>query len=250
MDKDRLKVLIVDDEKDARHLIRHYLKDIPQIALIEEAANVEDALFKVIHFTPDLIFLDILMPGRDGTELMELLKKRELHCYVVVVSGTEDSAILAIKNNVYEFLLKPVKKEDIEKSIDNFLKKSNVSLKEKLLWILKEMDDGLKISISSSNSYILVDPVDIVYCEAYGPYTTLHLENGTTEIANNYLGMLEKNLSDKRFYRISRSYLINLNKLLKINIGDYTCTLVCSKKKIKIKGTKKQLKILSEMDFE
>lgn len=250
MDKKRLKVLIVDDEKDARHLIRHYLKGIPRIALIEEAANVEEALFKVIHFAPDLIFLDILMSGRDGTELLELLKKKELHCHVVVVSGAEDSAISAIKNNVYEFLLKPVKKEDIEKVIDNFLNKINVSLDEKLIRILKEMDDGLKISLSSTNSYIIIDPVDIVYCEAYGAYTILYLENGTKEIANNYLGMIENKLSDRRFYRVSRSYMINLDKLLKINTSDHTCTLVYGKKKIKIKGSEKRLKILSEMDFE
>jgi DNA-binding LytR/AlgR family response regulator len=181
---------------------------------------------------------------------MELIKKRELPSHVVVVSGAEDSAISAIKNNVYDYFLKPVKIEDLEKFINKFLEKRNVSLDEKLIGILKKIDDGQKMRLSTTNSYVLIDPADIVYCEADGSYTNLYLENGTRETANNYLGMIEKRLSVQRFFRVSRSYLINLNKLLKINRGDCTCMLVCGKKKIKIKGSKKQLKILSEMDLE
>lgn len=250
MDNDLLKVLIVDDEKDARHLIRHYLKSNPHIGAIEESENVEDALLKTISFAPDLVFLDILMPGRNGTELMEFIKERKLPSHVVVVSGNEDSAISAIKNNVYDYFLKPFKPEDLEKFITKFLEKRNVSIDQKLMGILKKIDDGQRMRLSTTNSYVLIDPADIVYCEADGSYTNLYLENGTRETANNYLGMVEKRLSVHRFFRVSRSYLINLNKLLNINRGDCTCMLVCGKKKIKIKGSKKQLKILSEMDLE
>jgi len=249
MDSDLLKVLIVDDDKDARHLICHYLKSIPHIGAIEESENVEDALFKTISFAPDLIFLDIMMPGRNGTELMELIEKRELPSHVVVVSGAEDWAISAIKNSVYDFFLKPAKKEDLERFINKFLEKRNAGVDKNLNHILTTIDDGQKIRLSSINSYVLVDPLEIVYCEAEGSYTHLYLENGTREMANSYLGMIEKRFSGLRFFRISRSYLINLNKLLKINRGDDTCILVAGKKKIKIKGSKKQLKILSELDF-
>ena len=249
MDSDLLKVLIVDDDKDARHLICHYLKSIPHIGAIEESENVEDALFKTISFAPDLIFLDIMMPGRNGTELMELIEKRELPSHVVVVSGAEDWAISAIKNSVYDFFLKPAKKEDLERFINKFLEKRNAGVDKNLNHILTTIDDGQKIRLSSINSYVLVDPLEIVYCEAEGSYTHLYLENGTREMANSYLGMIEKRFSGLQFFRISRSYLINLNKLLKINRGDDTCILVAGKKKIKIKGSKKQLKILSELDF-
>lgn len=250
MERDRLKVLIIDDEKDARHLLCHYLKSIPHVAVVEESACVEDALFKIVGLSPDMIFLDMMRPGRNGTELMELLERRELPCHVVVVSGDQDSAIPAIKNNVYDFLLKPVTKEDIEKIIDKYLAKRNVSLDEKLIRMLKKVEDGQKIRLSSANSHILIDPADIVYCEADGSYTTIYLENGAREMANNYLGMIEKRLSSQRFYRISRSYLINLAKLSKINKGDHTCILVYGQKKIKLQGSKKQLKILGKMNFE
>lgn len=245
MDSGLLKVLIVDDEKDARHLIRHYLQNISQVRAIEESDNVEEALFKTISFAPDLIFLDIIMPGRSGIELMELIEKRQLPTHIVVVSGAEDYVIRAIKSSVYDFLLKPAKKEDIEKSIDKFLKKRNAAVNRNEM-----VDERLKIRLSSINNYVLIDPNEIVYCEAEGSYTCFHMEDGTKETANSYLGMIEQRFSALRFFRISRSYLINLNKLLKINRGDCTCILISNKKKIKIRGSKKQLKLLSELDFE
>lgn len=249
MERNRLKVLIVDDEKDASHLLLNYLKGIPHIAAVEESASIEDALFKTMSLSPDMIFLDMAISGQKGTEFMKALVKSELSCHLVIVSGDRNAAIPAIKNNVYDFLLKPVKKENIEKIIDKFLKKKQNRFDKKLTWLLKEVDSG-QIRISSTNNHILIDPVDIVYCEADGAYTTIYLENGTREIANTYLGILEKKLSSTRFFRISRSYLINLERLSKIDKNDYTCILTNGKKKIKLPGSMKLLKILCEMDLE
>ncbi len=249
MDSNLLKVLIVDDEKDARRLIRFYLENIPDIGLIEESETIEDALFKTFRIAPDLIFLNILMPGGDGAELLELIEKRKLNSHIVV-SGTEESAIRAIKNHLYEFLLSPVKQEDITGFIAKFLEQRKASLNEKMINILTRIDDGQKIRLSSTNSYVIIAPSDIVYCEAEGSYTVLYMENGTKEIVNNYLGSIEKNLSGRRFFRIGRSYLINLDKLSKINRGDHTCTLEFRDRKVKMKVSRTQIKILSEMDFE
>jgi len=250
MERNGIKVLIVDDEKDARRLISRYLKGNPDIEAVEESPGVEDALFKVVSMSPDLIFLDMMMPGRNGTELMELLKKRGLDCHVVVISGDRDSAIGAIKNNVYDFLLKPVSKEDIKKVIDKFLAKKTVSFDQKLTRVLENLDDGKVIRLSTTTSHVVINPVEIVYCKAEGSYTTIYLEDGRKEMANDNLGMFEKKLPGMPFYRVSRSYLINLHKLAKIDKADRSCILICGKKKIRIQGAKKQLKILSEMDFE
>ncbi len=123
MEGEDLKVLIVDDEEPSRRLLRHHLKKMPEVRVIEESPSVENALFKIMEFAPDILFLDIVMPGRNGTELMELLRDKEMNCHVVVVSGAEESAILAIKNSVYDFLLKPFLKEDLETVMRRYLKK-------------------------------------------------------------------------------------------------------------------------------
>jgi two-component system LytT family response regulator len=251
MDNDLIKVLIVDDEKEARQLLIHYLKRMPHIiGTIEESENVEDAVYKTISFMPDLILLDILMPGRKGTELMELVEKRELPSHVVVISGSEEPAISAIKSGVYDFLLKPVKKEELEGVINKFLGKRNAGPGKKLSLALQKIDNKQRIRLSTTNSHILFDPDEIVYCEAYGAYTFIYTENGEKELSNNYLGMIEKSFSGLRFFRISRSYLINRDKLLEINRPESTCILASGDKKIKIKGSWKSLKILSELDVE
>ncbi len=249
MERDRLKVLIVDEEQDASHLLFDYLKSISHIGTIEESAGIEDACYQVVSLLPDIIFLDMKNAGEKGMELLELLARDDLSCHLVIVSEDQNSAIPAIKNNVYDFLLKPLKKNDIERIIDKFLKTNHHRFDKKLTWFLKEVDSG-QILITTTYNHILIDPSDIVYCEADGVYTLIHLENGQREVANRYLGILEKGLSGQRFYRIGRSYLINLDKLLKINKGDYTCILRCGKKKIRLQGSRKQVRILCEMDLE
>lgn len=245
-----LKVLIVDEEEPFRRLLRHHLKKMPEVRVIKESSSVEDALFKIMEFAPDILFLDIVMPGRNGTGLMELLRDKEMNCHVVVVSGAEDSAILAIKNSVYDFLRKPFLKEDLEIIMSRYLNKRMNSRGRKLDHILEQMDDYLKIRLSTSNDYLLLNPSDVAYCEAGGSYTIICLDNGAREVANNYLGMIERKLSDKRFFRISRSHLINLDRLLKVSRNDHCCTLAFGDKKVKLKVSMKQLKALSELDFD
>ena len=104
MKKNNLKVLVVDDEQDARDILKYYLQEIPDIGSIEEASNAEEALFKYIDFGPDLVFLDIMMPGRNGDELIELLKRKEPNCHIIIVSAHKESAIMAIQNSVYDFV--------------------------------------------------------------------------------------------------------------------------------------------------
>lgn len=249
MEGEDLKVLIVYDEEPSRRLLRHHLKKMPEVRVIEESPSVENALFKIMEFAPDILFLDIVMPGRNGTELMELLRDKEMNCHVVVVSGAEESAILAIKNSVYDFLLKPFLKEDLETVMRRYLNKRMNSRGRKLDHILEQMDDYLKIRLSTSNDYLLLNPSDVAYCEAGGSYTIICLNSGAKEIANNYLGMIERKLSGKRFFRISRSHLINLDKLLKVSRNDHSCTLAFGDKKVKLKVSLKQLKALSELDF-
>lgn len=248
MERDRLHVLIVDEEQDARHVLIGLFKGISVIGVVEESESIDEALFKIMDGSPDIIFLDTKTSGQKGMELMELLKKSEFSGHLVIVSEDRDLAIPAIKNNVYDFLLKPVRKDHLKKIVDKFMKKRDNRFDKKLNWFLKEVNTG-KVMITTTYNHILIDPGDIVYCEADGAYTTIYLENGHREVANSYLGILEKGLSGQRFYRISRSYLINLEKLLKINKGDNTCVLLIGKKKVKLQGSKKQLKNLCEMDL-
>ncbi|MGQ8337627.1 LytR/AlgR family response regulator transcription factor [Sunxiuqinia sp. A32] len=250
MKKLRLKALVVDDEKADRDLLCYLLKSNSGIGEIHEAGNVEDALFKFIDISPDIVFLDIVMPGKSGLDFIELIKKRNLATNIIIVSAYKDSAIEAIRSQVYDFILKPINEKDLSSLIEKYRVHKNMNINEKLDKVLNNIDNGLKLKISSKNSHILIDPNDILYCAAEGSYTDIHLTNGSIELANTYLAKVEKMLEDFRFFRIGRSTLINLDKLWKVNRNDNSCVLSALEKNVKLRGSAKQIKLLCEMNLK
>lgn len=248
MKKNNLKVLVVEEEQDARDLLKSHLNQVPDVGLIEEASNTEEALIKFININPDIIFLDILTTGKKGDELIELLKRKEPNCHIIIVSAHKESALTAIHNNVYDFILKPIDFDILIEIIEKYHSMIQSSIEEKFRKVLNLVDQGTKLKISSTNSHILIDPNEILYCEADGSYSYLIMKNGAKEIANTYLGKLEKILSEQRFFRISRSVLINLEKLSHVNKSDNTCTLIGDKFEVTLSGSKKQIRVLCEMD--
>lgn len=247
--KRKLSVLIVDDEQDARDILRYFLEKIPLIGRIEDASNSDEALFKYLEMKPDLVLLDIVMPGgRDGGELIELFKGKDPDCNIIIVSSHKDSAIMAIQNGIYDFILKPVQLKVLREKIANY-HGQKPSIENKIQKALNDVDNGPKLRISSTNDHILVDPSEILYIEADGVYSVITMQNGTKELANTYLGKLEDILSPQRFFRISRSTLINLDKLSQINKIESTCTLHGFDFDICLSGSKKQIKILCELDL-
>lgn len=248
MDK-QLSVLIVDDEQDARDILRYFLQEIPSIERIEEASNSDEALFKYLEMNPDIVFLDIVMPGRDGAELIQLFKGKDPNCNIIIVSSYRDSAIMAIQNGIYDFILKPVDFSLLQEKVEKFQADMQVSIENKIQQALNNVEKVPKLRISSTNNHILIDPTEILYIEADGAYSTLVMQNGSKELANTYLGKLEKILSEQNFFRLSRSTLINLDKLSQVNKTDSTCTLLGTNIEICLCGSKKQIKILCEMDL-
>ena len=248
MAKNRLTALIVDDEKEARDLLRYMLLEHKEIDIIDEADNTESALFKFMELRPDIVFLDLIMPGKNGMELISLMKKQKLETNIVIVSAYRDMAIEAIKNEVYDFLLKPVGPRKLYSVITSIKKKKNSNPIVEVDNILNTLKQDTKLKLSSTNSHTLVSPKDILYCEAEGSYTHIHLDNGTIELANTYLGKIEEILIDYNFFRIGRSHLINLDKLWRANRNDSTCILLAGKKEVTLHGSKKQIKELCKIE--
>ena len=249
MKKNRLKVLIVDPEESTRIQISGLLKKNKQISEILEASSAEEALYEILDQSPDIVFLDMILRGRSGFDLIALLKKKKMACNIVVMGEKRKDVIQAIKNNVYDFLVKPVKITPLKQVIGKISKRAETGMFEKFQGALHDLDNKQRIKISSTTSHTLIDPSDIIYCEAQGSYTMLYLNNGRKELANNYLGLIEKKLTTLSFFRISRYFLINLDRLSAINKGNNTCILADGEQEIKLHGSKKQLRVLYQKDL-
>ena len=223
--KKGFKVLIVDDESEARLLLSSLLEEIHYVQVVGEARHAEEALYLLIEHYPDLVLMDINMPGKSGMELIQLIRKRNMDVPVVFVSAHKEYAVQSIKNGVYDFLLKPIDRNDLKDVIDKYRRTNERDLQRSLLEALENIRESSKIRINSRYSYILIDPSEIVYCQTEKGYTRIYLANGKKEIASATLSQIESMVGKWNFYKLSRSILINQDYVRKVDKSKDKCVL-------------------------
>jgi two-component system, LytTR family, response regulator len=221
-----IRALIVDDEEGAREIMARLLVRCPGVEVAGKAASADEALEMVISCRPDLVFLDVQMPEKDGFQLVEYLQKYMINTTVIFVTAHAEFAINAMKISAFDYLLKPVMMQELQETILRFraLKQNPVS--SALAGASPERPSAhCKIKFNTRSGYILVSPVDIMYCEADVNYTTLYLGKNRREVITLNLGKIEEILSPHSFYRISRSILINRQYLSKADRQKKQCIL-------------------------
>jgi len=241
MNENLFKVLIVDDEPEARNLLRSLLSEIKNVSVVGEAENSEHALYLLVEHYPNLIFMDINMPGKTGMDLVHLMKNRNVDVPVVFISAFKEYAIDAIRNGVYDFLLKPVSKEDLQMVIEKHKTLNIKDLPVRLMEVLASIKEETKIKINSRNSYILLDPSEIIYCSREEGSTSIFLRNGKTELAETSLTKIENQISQFDFYQLGKSLLINLNYLRSIDKTKDTCTFLYNNSTWKVQTSHKSI---------
>lgn len=228
----KIRVLIVDDEERARDLLERLLARIPGIEIAAKAASADEAVEMVIATAPDLVFLDIQMPGKSGFQLVDYMKKYMLNATVIFVTAHAEFAIDAIRIPAFDYLLKPVMMEQLNETILRF-KAEKWRFRENRPDILSEPGNkGGKLKFNTRTGYVVVLPDEIMYCEADVNYTTFHFGNGNREVVTVNLGRVEEMLAPWPFYRISRSVLINTAFLIKADRQLKKCFLVKGNEKI------------------
>lgn len=223
--KKAFKVLVVDDEPEARKLLTSLLEDMTNVEVVAEACHAEEALYQIIEEYPDLVFMDINMPGKTGMDLIQLIRARNVDVPVVFVSAYKEYAVQSIKNEVYDFLLKPVDREELKQVVEKYRRMNERDLPRRLIEILENIKEESKIRINSRHSYILVDPSEIVFCQTEDGYTVIYLSTGKEEVASATLSQIEEMVEHWNFYRLSRSILINLDYIRSIDKSKDRCIL-------------------------
>jgi DNA-binding LytR/AlgR family response regulator len=221
-----ISVLIVDDEPEARDLLEMLLNPMEGVELAGKAENVEQALKLVMEHDPDLILLDIQMPAQNGFDLVRQLHGKGLNQGFIFVTAFDAFAIDAIRASAFDYLLKPVGPRELENAISRF----RTSWEDKLLrgridQLLGSLGMGQKLKLNTRSGFLLIAPEDIVCCTADGNYTKVLLSSGRQEVISTNLGTLELMLKDDRFFRISRSGLINFGYLVQVDTRKGTCRL-------------------------
>lgn len=205
------KVIIIDDESAGRKLIKEYLNDFPNLILVGEANNGVDAIKVINEFKPDLIFLDIQMPGMTGFEVLPYLEEIP---QIIFSTAYDQYALKAFEVHAVDYLLKPYTKERFQKAIQRIQENNNTptasSLAENIIMEKQNYPD--RILVQQGKKLITIAVKDIIRIEADGDYSKLVV--GDSSFLSNYgISKLEKKLDPKLFIRVHRSSIINLQSV-------------------------------------
>ncbi|PQJ78569.1 LytR/AlgR family response regulator transcription factor [Polaribacter porphyrae] len=209
------KVIIVDDEKAGRKLIKEYLKDFPDLILLGEANNGVDAVKIINEFKPDLVFLDIQMPGLTGFDVLTHLQELP---HIIFSTAFDEYALKAFEVHAVDYLLKPYTKDRFKKAIDKIptqiAENSAKELTNSLLMDSEKYPE--KILVQYQNKLVTIAVDDIIRIEAFGDYSKI-ITNNKTFLSNYGISQLEEKLNDAIFLRVHRSSIININKIEELN---------------------------------
>ncbi len=237
----KIRTLVVDDEALARRGLIVRLQDFPQVELLDECQSARQALEKIIELKPDLVFLDIQMPGMNGFELLREVQARGAPLPLVIfVTAYDHYAIKAFDVRAIDYLLKPVDHERIARSlqrIENSLAQREQNTQQQRILnlladatgedceaILKRLASGEDIGMARYPEHIAIKESgeitrvainSIEWVDAAGDYMCIHACN-ETHILRRTMKELEEELNPKRFQRIHRSAIVNLEQVEKL----------------------------------
>ncbi len=216
MKRTKLRAVIVDDEELARSLIREYCSAHERIDIVAECANGFEAVKAVTELSPDLMFLDIQMPKLSGFEVIELLDEPPA---VIFVTAYDQYALRAFDVHAVDYLLKPFSRERFNEALSHALQRVHQpgKLKETLQTAAGPAQRLERILFKEGSKVIVVPVEKIDYVEAQDDYSSFRSE-GRSYLKIQRLSELETSLDPRKFVRIHRSFILNIERLAKIEL--------------------------------
>lgn len=227
-----IRILIVDDEQPARKKIKTFLEKEENIDAIFDATNGVEAVRLIDEKEPDLVFLDIQMPGMNGFEVIETVGVENMPA-VVFVTAYDQYAINAFEVQAVDYLLKPFDEERFRKSFHRALKQMRsdsvhlAAIQGLLDEIRKEKKYLEKIMVNVGHRYFFIPTCDIAYISAEEKYVRLHTEKDTY-LVRDTMHRMEERLDPSKFTRIHRSVIVNVEYIEEMqpwSHGDYIVIL-------------------------
>ncbi len=205
-----MRTLIVDDERLARKEIRDLLEEHSDIEVIGECADPDEAIRTIDEEKPDLVLLDIQMPGKNGFEVLESLTTKLPA--VIFVTAHDEYAIRAFQVNALDYLLKPVERDRLRESLDRVREKQGETLESSPVSVQNEdekLRDEDRIFLKDRDQCWFVPLSEIRLFESEGNYVRVRFRDEKPLVLKS-LNDLEKRLDPKSFFRASRKSIINL----------------------------------------
>ncbi|MDT0690820.1 LytTR family DNA-binding domain-containing protein [Salegentibacter sp. F188] len=242
-----MKVAIIDDEVHCvEGLVLHLKSKFPESEIVYKGTRPEDALLALPKAMPDLVFLDVEMPGMNGFEFLDQLPKDSFD--VIFTTAYSQYAAQAFKAKAVNYLLKPIDENEFKTAVlqwkEEREQKKNLSserISELLTYMKREGILKNKIAVPVSDGYEFIETNDILYCQSQNNYTLLFTVDNRKLVLSKTLKEFEKLLDKYFFIRIHKSYLINPNYMKKYYRNDGGYLVMQDGKSIPVSKSKKDL---------
>lgn len=206
------KAIIIDDERLARNELKKLLQDFPQIEVVGEAANADEGIEKIENLSPDIIFLDIQMPGKTGFDMLQDIDRAP---HVIFTTAYDEFALKAFEVNALDYLMKPIEPKrlaDALQKLQHAEEKETAAMLGGNRNILTEND---QVFIKDGERCWFVKLSDVRLFESVGNYAKVYFA-GNKPLILKSLNALEEKLDDKVFFRANRKHIINLRMIDKV----------------------------------
>jgi two-component system LytT family response regulator len=217
----RIRAAIIDDEQESLDLLEKLLLATGEVEIVGMTLNSEQAAEFAISAHPEILFMDVKMPGKDGFEILdELRRKRYFSSLVVFTTAFDEFALKAFEYAAFDYLLKPVDPDRLAETLERFHAFRMNEFMHRVDLLLNTLK---KLAFNTLNGIVFIDPKEVVYIEADGNYSHFHLGNKKVETVTTNLGHIELQVDPEIFYRADRSKIVNLTFLKKVNISKHQC---------------------------
>lgn len=231
-----IKTIIIDDELDGRLILTSLLTDHCESVKLLGAFDGPDSAIQAIKLLkPDLVFLDIAMPGMNAFAMLEQLSVIDFE--VIFVTAYDHYALKAIKHNALEYILKPVDKDELIASVEKY-KNKHQQQSQSIAASQQEVDNS-KMVLPVREGFLFIDVAKIVRCEGDGNYTQVYLDDQNKYIASKTLKDIEK-LLPSTFIRIHKSHLINVNFIKKYVRGEGGTVIMADDSELEVSRRNKE----------
>lgn len=243
-----LKTIIIDDEENARTLIKSYLSEYKEIEIIAECVDGFEGALKIKELSPDLIFLDIQMPRLNGFEMLELMDQFPL---IIFSTAYDEFALKAFEFGAVDYLLKPYSaarlKKALEKAFSRHEKQEESAIPKMVEYVKQNQEILQRIAVKKNHSIQILPISAIRHFEAQDDYVYIYTNQNERFIKNLTMKYLEDHLDSRDFIRVHRSHIIRLDQVSGIEHWEKDTYLLKLKDETKIPLSKSGYKKLKEL---
>lgn len=250
----KIKTLLIDDEPRGLTSLQKLLQlNCAEVEVVAGCTNPDEAIIKIVQLQPQLVFLDIAMPGKSGFDMLQELP--EINFEIIFVTAHNNYMIQAFHFSAVDYLLKPVEDELLIEAVRRAAKrindKNNGGQIETLLHNIRNKGNShkMKLGIPSLKGFQVIDIQDIIYCEASGNYTNFHFTNHPIICASKPIHEYEELLTDSNFVRIHKSFVVNLEQVKEYIRGEGGSVILSNGHEVEVSRRKKDILMIRMKEF-